>query len=402
MNINKLVKLVKTPCFIIDEDELNRSLDGFAFALVNHFSNYIPSISVKTNSLPFLLKKAKEHGYYAEVVSADEYELALKCGYAKNHIIYNGPLKSRDTFIDAIMNDSLVNIETFRELRWLEELDKGDKEISVGFRMNVNISQISPADQNHENDNSRFGFSVESSEFDKALSMIENLPNVTFNRLHIHRTSKTRSLNFYTNLIEYALGQIQSRGIKLDFLDIGGGYFGIMPGRPSYEEYAQVFEEAISKYQNTNDLTIIIEPGNAVVASAFSFVTSVIDVKHHDDANYVTIDGSRLDVDPLFHKTDYFKQVIYSNPNNTVVEKQIIGGCTCLENDILMEIDKRPALCEGDIIHIDRVGAYTLCFTPLFIRYWPIVYTLRNNTIDIVRKKWSIKEYTQKSNNYNE
>ena len=348
----------------------------------------IPSLSVKTNSLPYLLHVALEHSYYAEVVSADEYELALRCGFCKDHIVYNGPMKSRETFLDAMEHGALVNIETFREIGWLMSLDQS-KTYSVGIRMNVNISQISPEDENHVDDNSRFGFSAESSDLIAAVNTIQDMPHIKLNRLHIHRTSRTRSLRFYERLIDYALTQAERYHIEIEQLDIGGGFYGIMPGKPAYHDYASMFKKAIERHRAANSLTVIIEPGNAIVASCFSFVTEVIDVKHHDGGNYVTIDGSRIDVDPLFHKTDYFKQFIYSEPAGQTAPKQVVGGCTCLEFDRLMTLENQRALQEGDRIVIDRVGAYTLCFTPLFIRYWPAVYAMFEGEVKLVRERWT-------------
>jgi len=380
-----------TPCFIIDEEELDKSLSRFASALTEQFPRSIPSLSVKTNSLPYLLQVAREHGYYAEVVSADEYELALKCGFSKEHIVYNGPMKSRDTFLDAMEHGALVNIETFREIEWLASLNTS-KSYSVGIRMNVNISQISHEDENHEEDNSRFGFSTESGDFAVAVRQILEMPHIKLNRLHIHRTSRTRSLRFYERLIDYALTQAERLELKLDHLDIGGGYYGMMHDKPDYHDYSATFKKAVERHRPADSLTIIIEPGNAIVASCFSFVTEVIDVKHHDGASYVTIDGSRIDVDPLFHKTDYFKQFIYAAPNGLEVAKQVVGGCTCLEFDRLMTLENQRALQVGDRIVIERVGAYTLCLTPLFIRYWPAVYASRNGKLRLVRERWTFNK----------
>ena len=57
------------------------------------------------------------------MVSHDEYELAVFCGFRPDQIIYNGPMKSKETFLDAVRNGAIVNIETKRELHWLEELE---------------------------------------------------------------------------------------------------------------------------------------------------------------------------------------------------------------------------------------------------------------------------------------
>lgn len=380
---------MKTPYYIIKENELDASLNGFKTALRNKIRKSIPSYSVKTNSLPYIIKRAGQLGYYAEVVSDDEYKLALNCGFARNQIVFNGPFKSKDFFLDAIKGGTIVNIETFRELEWLSLLPD-DKIHQVGLRMNINISSISPSDENHLDDNSRFGFSCESDDFDKAISIIRSFSHVKLSCIHIHRTSRTRSVNFYYNLIDYALNELNKRSIKVDIIDVGGGYFGQMPGKPTYMDYASVIADRI-RHHGFEDSTIIIEPGNAIVASCLSFVTSVIDVKHHDGCYYVTIDGSRIDIDPFFRKNDFFKE-IRSADDAIEVPRQIIGGCTCLENDRLMELENHRLLQVGDEIRFNRVGAYTMTLTPLFIRYWPDVYVENDDGISIAREKFDVKK----------
>ena len=84
------MKELQTPCFILDKQELVNSIIGYQQALSNCFEHYRIGYSVKTNSLPYCLSIVKEYGCFAEVVSYDEYELALQCGFLKNHVIYNG------------------------------------------------------------------------------------------------------------------------------------------------------------------------------------------------------------------------------------------------------------------------------------------------------------------------
>ena len=71
--------------------------------LKTNFKNAIVGYSVKTNSTPYCLSKAKEFGAYAEVVSHDEYELAQFCGFTPDRIIYNGPMKSKETFLKCVI-----------------------------------------------------------------------------------------------------------------------------------------------------------------------------------------------------------------------------------------------------------------------------------------------------------
>ena len=46
---------IKTPCYIFDKEELQRSIEGFQQALENQFQQTIVGYSVKTNSVPYCL-----------------------------------------------------------------------------------------------------------------------------------------------------------------------------------------------------------------------------------------------------------------------------------------------------------------------------------------------------------
>ena len=51
----------------------------------------------------------------------------------------------------------------------------------------------------------------------------------------------------------------------------------------------------------------------------------------------------------------------------------------------------------GDQIIYDKVGAYTMSLTPLFIKYFPDVYVENNGKYDLVRKAWKPEQYVQLS-----
>lgn len=389
------MKDLQTPCFILDKEELVRSVKGYQDALKSNFKDSIVGYSVKTNSVPACMKLVGEMGVYAEVVSHDEYELALLCGFEKRHIVYNGPMKSKETFLDAVMNGAVVNIETKRELEWLKELPQ-DLAYQVGLRLNINISHVSPEDADGDNDNSRFGFSDETSEFKDAVEYIAQLPNVSLAGLHIHRTAHSRSIRFYKQSIRFACKTIEKYGLKLDYLDVGGGYFGIFPNKPTYKEYSDAFYEVLNAH-GLQDLCVIVEPGNALVASCFAFLSEVIDVKHvEDELWFATTDGSRNDLDPFFKKSGYLSEVLY-HQETPVVKEQIVSGCTCLEYDRMFTLTEKPLLSVGDRIYYRNVGAYTMCLSPMFIRYIPSIYMKDDNEYRLVREKWTAKEHLMKN-----
>lgn len=362
-----------TPCFIFDEAEFERGIDGFRDALKAKFERVKVGYSVKTNSLPYAMRMAGELGCMAEVVSHDEYQLARLCGFMPDRIIYNGPMKSKETFLDAVRGEAIVNLETKRELDWLKDLPAQERH-KIGVRLNINISHVSSEDADGEDDNSRFGFSDESGEFAEAIRYIRSLPNVKLCGLHIHRTAHSRSPRFYERSIEYAASVIRKYDLVLDYLDVGGGYFGIFPCKPTFGDYAEAFHAPLKRHGLEN-LKIIIEPGNALTASSFAFLSEVIDVKQVDEkTRFVTTDGSRNDIDPFFHKSDYIKEIFPKTDDRSAAPLQIVAGCTCLEYDRLFTLIDKPRLEVGDRILYHNVGAYTMTLSPQFIRLWPRVY----------------------------
>lgn len=374
-NLYERIIKFETPCFIFDEAEFERGITGFRTALAEMFDKVAIGYSVKTNSLPYALKQAHRHGCCAEVVSHDEYRLARLCGYEPREIIYNGPMKSRETFVEAVTGGAIVNIETKRELEWLSDLPEGAV-YGIGLRLNINISKVSPEDADGDDDNSRFGFSEESGEFARAVDIITSMPKLRLAGLHIHRTAHSRSPRFYERSVEYAAAMIRKYNLDLDYLDVGGGYFGIFPNKPTFTDYAASFKRALSRH-GLEGLRIIVEPGNALTASAFKFLSEVIDVKTVDSGTrFVTTDGSRNDVDPFFHKSDYLKEIIYMSEDRPTEPVQIVAGCTCLEYDRLFSLTDRPRLEVGDRILYNNVGAYTMTLSPQFIRLWPRVYAI--------------------------
>lgn len=386
---------LKTPCYLFDKDKLLINADDFSKALDANFGKGIIGYSVKTNSYPTMLSTLRDIGCYAEVVSYTEYELAINLGFDKSHIVYNGPAKSKETFLEAVLNGAFVNIDSFREIDWLAELPK-DQTFKLGIRVNLNLVEISPEDCKDGEEYSRFGFSDESGDLKKALDRIASYRNVILNGLHLHRTTKTRNITAYQNIARYAINIVKKYDLNVGYLDLGGGYYGDMPGKPTYANYMDSIADVLKEYFDLKQLTVIVEPGNALAASVFHYYSSILDIKYVKGNRILVTDGTRNDIDPFFHKSSYFYNVLSELEGRDIENKQIVVGCTCLENDRLFEITNQPRLEVGDVLKYHFVGAYTMCLSPLFIRYFPSVYKLEKGTYKLDREEWNSNDYLQK------
>ena len=80
------------------------------------------------------------------------------------------------------------------------------------------------------------------------------------------------------------------------------------------------------------------------------------------------------------------------------MEKQVICGFTCMEHDRMFVLESGKELMVDDKIVYHKVGAYTMCLSPLFIKYFPTVILNDNGKITEIRNKWDAKAYSQYSN----
>lgn len=417
-----MTEKIPTPYFLLDEPILQRYFDMLTGALKKNWPNYRIGYSFKTNSLPWLVNFYKKQGAYAEVVSKDEYGLAKYLGFQDSEIVYNGPYKDEQSFRDVVLAGGYVNVDSKWELEWLtklsRELEEGEifssfsnhnetnteektetngkvSEIHVGIRVNFNLEQMCPGETTMGETSGRFGFSYENGEFAKALSYVRALPHVKVTGLHLHSSSKSRSVQIFRSIAQMACRLKREFDLTLSYVDIGGGYCGGMEGRPEYPDYFPAIAEELHKEFDPEQTQLVVEPGISLISKGSFFVTSVIDVRDIRDTRYLITDGSRFNIDATMIKSSYLYHTKLQNPSAPVMERQEITGYTCMECDRLFTMENLPELQTGDQIIYENVGGYTISLNPLFIQYFPAVYVRNGEQMTEVRKKWTAKEYVQ-------
>lgn len=381
---------METPFFLIHKDQLENNICAFAMGMQRNWQNCSVAYSVKTNSLPWVLKLMNSQGVLAEVVSDEEYELAQLCGFPSERIIFNGPIKTKECFLRALRDGSYVNIDSRREIEWIREepLNKA----RIGVRVNVPPELFSAKDIEYTDDGFRFGFSEASGDFQYAVKTIQSAGKKLKIGLHLHCNSITRSAAVYRAIARYAVELAERYTLELSYIDVGGGFFGGVPGKETPMEYFSVIRSELEQSDRMKDVMLIAEPGSALIGSVVDLYTSVIDVKDTSRSRIVTTDGSRIHIDPLWKKSRYL-YTIEADRTEPCAAKQIICGYTCMDHDRLMVISNEPELQAGDRIIYHRVGAYSMTFGGPFIRYYPDVYVQDGETIQKVRSRFSTELY---------
>ncbi len=384
---------METPYFKISEMILEQNIVEFRDALLNNWPNSIFGYSVKTNSLPGLLQHIRSYGIFAEVVSDEEYELAMLCGCPENTIIFNGPIKSEKYLLRAITNGAIINIDSWHEIESIRR-NKPTQYGNIGVRVNVDTERFLDEDIGYKEDGFRFGFSSDSGELSEIIKILSRLYGRESFGLHFHCNSRTRDLRVYQAIAEYAVHIIDQYKLSPTFLNIGGGFFGGVEGKPSADAYISTISNVLNQAVDQNRTKLIIEPGSALIGSAIDYYTTVLDVKTIKLNRFVTIDGSRVHIDPLWNKTKY----MYSCGNSyqkVFSGNQIICGYTCMDHDRIMAVVNGPEIAIGDSIIFHRVGAYTITFGGPFIQFLPEVFFQKSDTIERLRKRMDVEQYFQ-------
>ncbi|MBQ5427520.1 MAG: pyridoxal-dependent decarboxylase, partial [Oscillospiraceae bacterium] len=208
--------------------------------------------------------------------------------------------------------------------------------------------------------------------------------------IHLHRTSTTRSIEVYEAICRYADKVIRDNRLDLSYVDIGGGFCEKMPGKPEYHDYA----DAIRNSMDCENVTVIFEPGYALLQEPIDYLMRIIDRKTVGDARILTCDGTRMDIDPFYRKENYRYEILGAAERKKEPVQELCG-CTCMEGDRIFTVRDESELCVGDRIRLYGEGAYTMALTPNFIRFQPAVYACDGTRYDLVRKKWEASEILQ-------
>ncbi len=340
------------------------SIKSIRHVFSSRFPNFCLAYSLKTNSYPGILSKARDMGVMAEVVSPEEFLNALDAGFCTRDIVYNGVCKSRDQVAMTIGAGGLVNIDNGRDLEMVLEIAGSTGLIpKVGVRLNFDVGNKI---------RSRFGVKADGPLYSRILSL-DSQGKISVIGLSCHFTS-TRE-DFYWRRKAHVLSEKARNFRNVEYLDFGGSLAGSwersdgrngIRGSVGWDDVACSIYEVLHK-EGLDEKRIMLECGTAVCGSSFDLVTEVLHIK--DEERIAVIDAGFSDMYLGAMKDTLQFEVIHHG--NAIPQRRLenysICGSTCLENDIVKK-GFNGNLAQGDRIVFRNVGAYSFCFSNGFIR----------------------------------
>lgn len=309
--LNRLSYKYGTPYYLMDGDVYLHNLTSIREAFVSKYPKLVVGYSFKTNYVPALCKIAKEAGCYAEVVSEMEYDLAKKIGF--KGVIFNGPIKRDFILWKALDEGAIVNIDSLYEVESIVKykLEKPDKEVSVGLRLNIDLTDSDGVSKIQCGLRvGRFGFTKKN--LDSVVPVLKK-HDIRIVSLHGHTSSSDRAVANYSLIVTQMLSLCSELHLDdIDYFDVGGGFFGAaakgidVSNKPKYSDYADVILDTCleNEWFRKVQPNIVIEPGVSVVANVFSYVAKIYQVKEIAGQKFLSVDGTAFDVKPTLHNNN--------------------------------------------------------------------------------------------------
>ncbi len=371
LDIIKIKEQIKSDSFyIFNEKAFLDNIVKLRNAFNKYYCKYNFAYSFKTNYCPRIVSAVNKAGGLAEIVSDFEYEVAIKSGFERKNIIYNGPVKFISTCIELLNGGGTVIIDNEQELDDLIAVKPQQSNWNVGIRCNLDMDTDRI---------SRFGFDVSSKNFQDVLSKIQDKFNVK--TIHCH-LSGYRGLRYWKKRAEKLISIAKSLRKLPEIIDLGSGMFGEMEetfraqfdvGIPSFDEYARcigsIFSDAFKDIDYENKPVIFTEPGTTIVANTISFCCPVTSMKNIRGKNFVEVKGSihNIGAEVAVHKNLPFSLIpCGDNSARRLVSNADIVGYTCLEYDSLQR-GYTGEIALGDYFEFRNIGCYSNVLKPPFI-----------------------------------
>ena len=163
-------------------------------------------------------------------------------------------------------------------------------------------------------------------------------------------------------------------GIKIEIIDIGGGYPGI-DTTISFEEIClkinQGMKDLFEQEINEKKIRFIAEPGRYFAQKSHTLVLNVIgkkkiiNEKQEDIIIYYLNDGIYGSFHCIYF--DHNRPIILPfNERDGKLHKSIIFGPTCDSIDLITDNIELPELAIGEWVYVENFGAYTAASSSFF------------------------------------
>jgi diaminopimelate decarboxylase len=358
---------VGTPCYVYDAgairaayQALDRAFDGYPHAI--HYA-------LKANSSLAVVRLLHALGSHADANSLGEVDVALRCGFRPDQIVFTGVGKSAAEIDRAVSLGLLaINVESPGELDRIDQRAIAQGATArVALRVNPDIDARSHPHISTGLKSNKFGVPIgEAPALFREMSSRRGLLPVG---AHVHIGSQITTLDPLQKAAQavVALAQaLRSDGIELQHLDMGGGLGISYDGAPVVDPTEYV--RALVTATQGSGLKVAIEPGRVLVGPAGVLLTRVVDVKQFPGAKrFVVVDAGMTELmrPALYNAYHRIEPLLRRDGPESTVD---IVGPICESTDAFARDRAFPQVEVGDLLVVADVGAYGAAMGHTYLR----------------------------------
>ena len=345
-----------TPCYVYSQSMIEQRWLAFSRPLAA--SKHLVCYAVKANANLGVLSVLANLGSGFDIVSVGELERVLAAGGDPRKVVFSGVGKRADEMRRALeVGIYCFNVESWVELERLNQVaEETNLRAPVALRINPDVEAgTHPYIATGLKENK---FGIPMLEAEEAYQYANTLPNLRVLGVDCHIGSQLTTLTPFLDAVGRILAlvdRLKTAGIVLSHVDMGGGlgisYHHEQPPNPG--TYANALLQAL----RNRPLTLIIEPGRAIVGNAGILLTRVEYLKHTPHKNFAIVDAAMNDLvrPALYHAWQDIVPVI-PRTDPPAVRYDVVGP-VCESGDFLGR-ERMLALVAGDLLAVRSAGAY--------------------------------------------
>jgi diaminopimelate decarboxylase len=365
--LSDIAASVGTPCYAYDAGAIRRSyavldeaFDGYPHAI--HYA-------LKANSALAVVRLLQGLGSHADANSLGEVDVAMRCGFRPDQIVFTGVGKSAAEIDRAVSLGLLaINVESPGELDRIDQRAIAQNvRARVALRVNPDIDARSHPHISTGLKSNKFGVPIdEAPALFREMSARRGLVPVG---AHVHIGSQITTLDPLSKAAEAVVAlarDLRSEGVELQHLDMGGGLGISYDGSPVVDPAAYV--RALVAATRGSGLKVAIEPGRVLVGPAGVLLTTVVDVKQFPGAKrFIVLDAGMTELmrPALYNAYHRIDPLVRRDGAEVPVD---IVGPICESTDAYARDRMFPPVEVGDVVAVRDVGAYGAVMGHTYLR----------------------------------
>ena len=358
-SLDTLAREHGTPLYVYSQRAMQAAAGAYQQAFGDH--PYLLCYAMKANSSLAVLQTFARMGCGFDIVSGGELLRVLAAGGDPRRVVFSGVGKTRAEMALALRHGVLCfNVESEDELETLSDVARQSGSLArVSLRVNPDVDAGTHPYISTGLRSNKFGIA-----HDRALQAYQRaaeLPCLEIVGIDCHIGSQITQVEPYRDALDRLLDLvelIESRGISIHHVDIGGGlgitYRDEKP--PEAAELIACVRQRMAERGHSHRM-LLAEPGRSLVGNAGVLLSQVVVLKRGGEKNFCVVDAAMNDLLRPAMYDAYMRIEPCVERTDVAPERWDIVGPVCESGDWLGR-DRALAIRTGDRLAVLSAGAY--------------------------------------------